>query len=74
MMPKCEPYMSGKTTEPPFVKQEKSIKQQEQIDLYNAYFEIHKRAMEIDKIVSDLAAKKVFAERAEQEKRVISHS
>ncbi len=48
-----------------FVKQEKSIKQQEQIDLYNAYFEIHKRAMEIDRIVSELAAKKVFAERAE---------
>jgi hypothetical protein len=64
MMPKCEPYMSSsKTTTEPFVKQEKSIKQQEQIDLYQAYFEIHKRAMEIDEIVSKIAAYKVFSER-----------
>ena len=54
---------SSKTTTEPFVKQEKSIKQQEQIDLYQAYFEIHKRAMEIDEIVSKIAAYKVFSER-----------
>ena len=63
MMPKCEPYMSSKTTEP-FVKQEKSIKQQEQIDLYQAYFKIHKKAMEIDEIVSKIAAQKVLTERS----------
>jgi hypothetical protein len=57
MMPKSDPYLSGKTT------QEKSIKQQEQIDLYQAYFEIHKRAKEIDEIVSKIAAYKVFSER-----------
>lgn len=65
MMPKCEPYLSGvdsETIRPPFVKQEKSIKQKEQIELYNALFEVHKKAMEIDRIVSDLAAKKVLEE------------
>jgi len=58
------------TTGPPlFVKPvKKSIKQQEQIDLYQAYYEIHKRAMEIDKIVSDLACRKVWAEREEIQK------
>jgi hypothetical protein len=64
MMPKCEPYMSSKTTTEPFVKQEKSIKQQEQIDLYQAYFQIHKKAMEIDEIVSKIAAAKALSERS----------
>ena len=63
-MPKCEPYMSSSKTAQPFVKQEKSIKQQEQIDLYNAYFQIHKKAMEIDEIVSKIAAAKALSERS----------
>jgi hypothetical protein len=53
------------TTGPPLsVKQEKSIKQQEQIDLYQAYFQIHKKAMEIDEIVSKIAAAKALSERS----------
>jgi hypothetical protein len=61
MMPKCDPYLSS--VRPPFVKQEKSIKQQEQIDLYQAYFEIHKKAKEIDEIISKIAAHKVLTEK-----------
>ena len=63
MMPKCDPFLSSSRPPQTFVKPEKSIKQKEQIDLYQALFEIHKKSQEIDTLVSAVAAKLVIDER-----------
>jgi hypothetical protein len=58
-MPECEPS----AIKPPVICSPKSIKQKEQIDLYQALFDIHKKAQEIDTLVSAVAAKLVIDER-----------
>jgi hypothetical protein len=61
MLPRCEPYFSASKPTQSFVKQPQSIKQQEQLELYHAFYNIHKKAQEIDKLVTEVTAKMVLS-------------